>query len=293
MSDCSAPRPDPDPSSENTEPAPLEQARILHERIGSLVKLERQVARDLAISLARMQREKLHRELGYARIGEYGDQALGISASKARQLAQLGRMLPDLPTLDRAMRSGVLGWTKARTLLPILNSDNEAAWVERALSVNSRELEDQAANAIRGDETPDGDDEFEPPRHVWTSIRLDAYHFERVMQATAEIRHHLGDADVSMSQCLLWMAERCLDGAMFADEHEQEQEQEHQHESEPVTHVCRGENAFAHNYRIIEHRCPACDKAWTEGRAGRVARWNVADGRRWRHSLQRAKNVGG
>jgi 5-methylcytosine-specific restriction endonuclease McrA len=32
----------------------------------------------------------------------------------------------------------------------------------------------------------------------------------------------------------------------------------------------RGEHAHPVNYRIVEHRCPSCQAAWTEGRAGRI-----------------------
>ena len=181
MCDGCAPR----PSTDTPQQAPLERAEAMHRRIGRLVALERRATRELAISLAQVQQARLHRQLGYARLGEYGEQAFGLSASKTRQLAQLGRMLPDLPTLDQAMGSGALGWTKARTLLPVLDAGNEAEWVERALTLTNRELEDQASRCIRGDQPPDRDKEYEPPRHVWTSIRMDAYHFERLMQATA------------------------------------------------------------------------------------------------------------
>ena len=49
-----------------------------------------------------------------------------------------------------------------------------------------------------------------------------------------------------------------------------ERELEREDEDEVVA-APRGENAFREQYRIIEHRCPECDRAWTEGRGGRYA----------------------
>jgi len=431
------------PASEQQGKAtdPQAKATNLHERIRQLVRIERQATREIAVGMAAMHRELLYRELGYAGLVEYGEQAFGFRPSKTRQLARLGRLLPDLPVLDEALRSGALGWTKARTVAQVATSETERAWVERALQVTSRELEDLVACADEGDEPPDPTEEWEPPRHIWARIRLDPFHFERLMQVLALARHHLGDPDMSVSQLLLYMAERCLDGDLLGDgvgaglvEHEAEGEQavpgaaaravqdRHQAEldaghgggdlpqeqgrcEEPAaeachdqahatahvcgeaqpqadrgdqahatahvcdeaqpqedsgdqahamahvcdeaqpqagrgdqahatahvcdeaqpqadrgdqahaaahvcreiqqeadrgdqahstTHVChegepevirggiseqtvqarslpsRGENAYATNYRIIEHRCPSCDKAWTEGRAGRI-----------------------
>ncbi len=39
---------------------------------------------------------------------------------------------------------------------------------------------------------------------------------------------------------------------------------------EPAVTPARGENAYPVNYRIIEHRCPSCERAWLETRAGRI-----------------------
>jgi len=257
----------------------------------------------------------------------------------------------------------------------VATAETEGAWVRRALQLNSRELEDLVARASRGDAPPDPAEEWEPPRHIWARFRLDPFHFERLMQALALLRHQLDDPDMSASQLLLYMAELCLDGDLLADEGgasddgpdpegfrnaasedghatahgcgedaEDEGTQPKVHvcgeddtseNAPPTAHVCgkdnasenvpptahvcgedaasenapsaahvccddraaedtrptaqvyrganedsdhgehlpqqlpRGENAYSINYRIIEHRCPCCQKDWTEGRAGR------------------------
>jgi hypothetical protein len=50
-------------------------------------------------------------------------------------------MLPHLPALDAAFAAGAIGWTKARELVGVVTPETEAAWVERAARVSSRELE--------------------------------------------------------------------------------------------------------------------------------------------------------
>ena len=305
----------PPPSAEaSRNPDPSTQASKLHARIRALVRIERQAVREIAAGMAAMQHERLYCELGYAGLVEYGEQAFGFKPGKTRQLARLGRLLPDLPTLDAALRAGALGWTKARTIGQVATAETEAAWVERALQVTSRELEDLVSRASEGDAPPDPAEEWEPPRHIWARFRLDPFHFERLMQALALLRHKLDDPHMSASQLLLYMAELCIDGDLPAEDggtgaretHPEDPRNVASEEDLATTHMCcedatdegtpltthvcredavdkasdhgeqllpqlpRGENAYPINYRIIEHRCPSCEKAWTEGRAGRI-----------------------
>ncbi len=265
MCDSCAPRP---PSNEQ-----LQRATVLHQRIQQLVKLERRAMRELALGLARMQRDKLYRQLGYAGLVEYGEQGFGFSPSKTRQLALLGRKLPELPTLDQALCGGALGWTKARTLLPILTSENEGAWVERAPAIPNRELEELVCRAEVGDVPPDTDEDWPDLNYVWTRMRLEPLHFERLMKAVAHIRHELGDHDLSLSQCLMAMADRVLAEDSLepsrSEDHELDpdplEEREHKGEQATPTHVC---SDHAPPVRIIAHRCPSCERAWTETPSG-------------------------
>ena len=194
------------------------RASDLHARIRALVRIERHAVRDIAVGLAAMQRELLYRELGYAGLVEYGEQAFGFTPGKTRQLARIGRLLPNLSALDAAMRSGALGWTKARTIGAVATPETEQAWVERALQLTSRDLEDLVARSDVGDSPPDPAEEWEPPRHIWARFRLDPFHFERLMQALALLRHQLDDPNMSASQLLLYMAEQCLDGELLGEE---------------------------------------------------------------------------
>lgn len=190
---------------------PRIQAESLHRLIRQAVTTERQAIREVAYGLAEMNRTQLYRELGYARLTEYGEGAFGYSRSKTFQLARIGGKLPRLPILDQALLNGDLGWTKVRTVADIATAKTEEKWVEMALLVTSRELEDMAFRARVGDLPSRPEDDIEPMQYVWVKARMEALHYELLMRALNKIRHELGDPDLSTSQLLLLLAERELE----------------------------------------------------------------------------------
>jgi 5-methylcytosine-specific restriction endonuclease McrA len=201
-----------------------------------------------------MRQTQLYKELGYAGIYEYAEAEFGFAPGKTQQLSRAGEQLKELPHLDRALAEGALGWTKVRTLARVATRSTEEEWIQLAAEKSSRELEELASSSLPGDTPPEPDDEdLEELEYAWATIRFEKHHYEQLMRAAVRIRTRLGDPDLSLSQLLLTLAEREL---------------ERGHEEEVVA-APRGENAFREQYRIIEHRCPECDRAWTEGRGGR------------------------
>ena len=236
----------------------VQQARRLHESLATAVRTSRQCMREVALGLAEMRARKLYKELGYASLAEYGEQALNFRDGKTGQLATLGDRLKGLPHLDAAMKHGAIGWTTARSIARVATPETEEEWIKRAMSVSSRELEDLICDARSGDLPPEADDDMGPYRYVWTDIRLDVLDADLLMRAFATMRQEWGD--ISASQMLMLMAERQLYETKKARE-------------EPVEPAADeapnlGENAYAIHHRVIEHRCPDCDKAWVETEAG-------------------------
>jgi len=282
-------------------PAAREQALRLHRQLAAAVLTERRAIRHIALGLAQMERTRGFRELGYAGLAEYGEQAFGFGTGKTRQLARLGRKLAKLPVLDRALATGALGWTKARTVAQVAAPETEEQWVAIALAQSSRELEDLAWRHHEGQPPTDPRDEVDPPRYVHARFLMQIDHFELLMRALTRIQHLMGDVDVSASQLLLELAERELERL------EEEIERDSRKTSDvtsgltaPVGEVLlpasaglqqpspvraavpdgqpehvfhpessRGENALRTNYRILAHRCPTCETTWAETRGGR------------------------
>lgn len=81
--------------------------------------------------------------LGYARLGDYARERLGISARQVQELARVDRALPALPALERALVGNELPWSKVRLLARVVGAEDEAAWIARARALSTRRLEEE------------------------------------------------------------------------------------------------------------------------------------------------------
>jgi hypothetical protein len=79
-------------------------------------------------------------KVGYASIGDYAREELGIAASTAQKMARFARALRDRPILRAAVRAGEVTLRAAEAVLPRAKGEVEAAWVERARAGSVRGL---------------------------------------------------------------------------------------------------------------------------------------------------------
>jgi len=79
--------------------------------------------------------------LGYAGLGDYAREVLGIEARTALAMARLARELAERPLLQAAVRSGEVSPRLAQALLPLARGEAEARWVARAARMTVREAE--------------------------------------------------------------------------------------------------------------------------------------------------------
>jgi hypothetical protein len=70
--------------------------------------------------------------LGFARLGDYTRERLGLSARELQDLARVDVALAELPRVDAALCSGGLGWTKVRLLCRFATARDEAFWLAAA-----------------------------------------------------------------------------------------------------------------------------------------------------------------
>jgi len=268
------------PVHDQPDPDKQLDAAALHQRIQQAVVNQRKAIHTIALGLAEMKRTRLYQQLGYAGLREYGEQAFGFREGKTWQLARLGEKLPRLPILDHALRTGALGWTKARTVASIATPKTEQKWVDAALRESCRTLEDMAWRALDGADPSKPEDDIEMLQYVWARMRMEALHYELLMRALQKIRKALGNPDLSTSQLLLELAERELGRedpfpAATADAAPTEvadgdQAKPGASSDDNAVVPPRGENAWHSNYRVVEKRCPTCHKAWMDTRAGPI-----------------------
>ncbi len=78
--------------------------------------------------------------IGYARLSDYAVERLGLSARSVHSLALVGEAFRAFPSLEEALLSGTLGWTKVRLLASLPRGEDEASWIARATQVTAEQL---------------------------------------------------------------------------------------------------------------------------------------------------------
>ena len=79
--------------------------------------------------------------LGYASVGDYAREVLGIAARTALKMERLARELQLRPHLREAVRTGEVTARKAEVVLPVARGEMERVWVEMARRDTVRALE--------------------------------------------------------------------------------------------------------------------------------------------------------
>jgi hypothetical protein len=88
--------------------------------------------------------------LGFARLGDYASERLGVSGRELRSLAFVASRLASLPRLAAAFTRGELSWSQVRLLAGAADQASEVAWMDRARGLTVRELADAVRAARRG-----------------------------------------------------------------------------------------------------------------------------------------------
>jgi len=217
-----------------TMPHHMTEAQELDKRILQAHARLCRAERDLALLLAELADRRRFLDLGYANVCDYAKTKLQLKARKTSALVRIGRVLPDLPGLDKALASGALGWTKARELLSVITPETEAEWIEVASRCANRELERMVA-AHRPGEPPSGDTTKEAGP-VRLSFSMEPVEAEQVNAALAAIRAATGVS-----------REEVGDGALLA-----------QMGARVLEDMDSSEAPTGERFRIVIEYCPRC-----------------------------------
>ncbi len=107
--------------------------------------------------------QKFYRTLGFGSVDAYVRERLGISARKAWALVKVEKSTCRATDFRRAYHDGKLSWSRALTLLPVLDSTNAAAWIERAEAVTVRRLGDEVNHVLEERDVFGSDVSLDPP----------------------------------------------------------------------------------------------------------------------------------
>lgn len=167
---------------------------------------------DLAVLLCRLHASGLYAERAHSSVVQYAEVELDLTPRHTLELVAIGRKLPKLPALAAAFASGQLGWTKARELIKVATAETDEAWVARARTTTSRDLEALVTHARPGEKPPDTRTQLTrgPVRSV-LRFELDVADAEIVRRALRLLRlegeHGIETTD---AQLLTEMARRLL-----------------------------------------------------------------------------------
>jgi hypothetical protein len=148
-----------DPRLALTPANPFEVDARLRFAVDALHRNEPRIGALLGLFAAR----RYHRLFGYSSVDAYVRERLGISARKARALLAIQKTAQRSDAFARAYRGGVLPWTRALTLLPVVDDATAEAWLRRARAVTVRRLGDEVNWVLQMRDACGPDASLRPP----------------------------------------------------------------------------------------------------------------------------------
>ena len=142
--------------------------------------------------LIAMRERRGYEKFGFVDIYYYAEERFGFSPRKTRYLLQLGQNLERLPQLKKALEEGRLGWTKASRVARVATSEDEAMWLDSALSLSVRELD----RKIEGERDAAG-------------VKVRAWLTQDqavVFDHAVEVCRRVAGADIDIARCIEFMA---------------------------------------------------------------------------------------
>jgi len=119
--------------------AALSEGCVEPELLG-LVLAQAPIRRVLAVLAGRFVYLQGWERLGFARLGDYATERLGLSARTLYDLAHTDAVLPGLPEIESAFVCGELSWTKVRLLARVAGRGESAHWLALARGMTSAAL---------------------------------------------------------------------------------------------------------------------------------------------------------
>src|SRR5207247_2437652 len=114
--------------------------------------------------------QKGQHALGFARLGDFARERLGLSARELQSLAHVSARLAKLPAVAAAFAAGALSWTQVRLLVGVATAEAVAA---EGFSARGGELADPMAGTPGPEATPPPEpiDLHETPADLdWTAV---------------------------------------------------------------------------------------------------------------------------
>src|SRR5438552_3773677 len=120
----------------------------LHQKAKAIAKDFMRLEHELIDVLMKLDEHKAFIHLGYESLFSYATLELGLSDHNAYSYIAIARKSREVPELKNEIELGNLSISKAKRIVPVLNSDNAQLWIGKAKDLPKRELEWELARAL-------------------------------------------------------------------------------------------------------------------------------------------------
>ena len=134
--------------------------------LASVIALKKDIVRTVYY-LAMINRQKIHRMLGFDTISDYAMTTAGFTPKQTRNFLNLAKHLPRYQDVERAIEDGAITWAKAREICRATDPADQKQWIDVAARVPLKELQARL-NAPNAPNTPP--QPMQPPRSASSSL---------------------------------------------------------------------------------------------------------------------------
>ena len=180
-----------------------------HSDLVRLAALRASLDWDEGRSLLAALRFGAHLKLGFGSFIEYIERLFGYRPRLTQEKLRVAEALEELPELDKALRDGVLSWSKVRELTRVATLTTEGSWIKAARGRTVRDVERLVSGRKPGDR-PSNPATAEAKRHK-LSFEVSAEVLATFRDAMAKLRRETG-GKLDDDAALLLMTRQVLGG---------------------------------------------------------------------------------
>jgi hypothetical protein len=140
---------------------PDQPAAQVHNSLKRSLKAMDHAQKCAVLWFAEMMRRRLYREFGCSSINQYAMKELGFSRSRTRDFVRLAGKLEELPAVRQALKTGELGYTKAREIVAVATPRTQDTWLAAAKGTR-KQLVHEIMRAKRSAKVDPGQGELLP-----------------------------------------------------------------------------------------------------------------------------------
>lgn len=153
--------------------------RELHQRALEAARKYFSAEADLLELIQKIDACRGFRSLGHASLFSYAVGELKLSENVALNLINVARKAVQIPALKAEIRAGTLSVCKARKIVPVLTTQNQVEWIEKAKKLPTRKLEQEIAKVAPGEACPERV-RYVSENRMTLSLSLDEKIFETI-----------------------------------------------------------------------------------------------------------------